>query len=46
MLLPRCHSMDMLIVGTRTNLEPPFCANCTCSRRDPETGKKICTGCE
>ena len=39
--------MDMLIVGTRTNLEPPFCANCTCSgAHDPETGKKICTGCE
>ena len=38
---------DMLIIGTRTNLAPPFCANCTCGPgRDPETGRPICTGCD
>ena len=36
----------MLIIGTKTNLAPPFCANCTCSGRDPETNKPICQGCD
>lgn len=30
--------MDMLIIGSETNLSPPFCRNCTC------VGKN-CTGC-
>ena len=38
--------MDMLIVGTVTNLATPFCANCTCTGRDPGTNKPICTGCD
>eukprot|EP00937_MAST-01D_sp_MAST-1D-sp2_P004890 g4890.t1 len=33
------NDMDMLIVGTETNLQPPFCPNCTC------TGGN-CTGCD
>ena len=40
------NDMDMLIVGTTTNRAPPFCANCTCSGRDPETNKPICHGCD
>lgn len=37
--------MDMLIIGTQTNLAPPFCANCSC--HGGGAGKPpICTGCD
>ena len=37
--------MDMLIIGTTTNLKPPFCSNCSCYRPDPRA-KPVCTGCD
>ena len=37
--------MDMLIIGTTTNLKPPFCANCSCYRPEPNA-KPVCTGCD
>ena len=40
------NDMDMLIVGTTTNTEPPFCTNCTCTVKDPITHKRTCTGCD
>ena len=38
------NDMDMLIVGTTTNLAPPFCKNCSC--RPGPARKPICTGCD